>query len=252
MLTLKDGKGRSIPGTFPGWRDFERSVALALTGTASESKEIFDVVLVRPGASASEPKYGLSCKMRSELNRVGRDGRVTIEVSNSAGKFWDYLATKRLNQTNYKESPRDVGVALIELLESWHQAESATTSGSINLENSCYLVLLWSRAGEYQLFQFRLGIVDANALTWSFPSSRIIRGQETATRRLVGNDERGTRVEWYGESGGQLKFYPFATEAVWQSSRFRLEPLPGNEHGILNKAVAYFPGQWADACKDTS
>jgi hypothetical protein len=87
MLTLKDSRGRPLPGTFPGWRDFERSVALALTGTASESKEIFDVVLARPGALDSDPKYGLSCKMRSELNRVGRDGRATIEVSNSAGKF---------------------------------------------------------------------------------------------------------------------------------------------------------------------
>jgi hypothetical protein len=155
-----------------------------------------------------------------------------------------------LNQTNYRDKPRDVGIALTELLESWHQAESATTGGSIDLDNSCYLVLLWNRTGEYQLFQFRLGIVDANALTWSFPSPRIVRGQETATRRLVGDDGQGTRVEWYGESGGQLKFYPFATEAVWQSGRFRLEPLPDMEHGILNKAAAYFPTQWANAVKD--
>ncbi len=182
--------------------------------------------------------------MRSELNRIDRDGRATIEVSNSLGKFWDYLSTKNLNQANYKDSPREVGVALLKLLESWHQAESVAMGGSIDLDGSCYLLLLWNRTGDYQLFQFGLGSVDADALEWSFPPPRIVRGQEIAARRLVGNDGRGTRVEWYGESGGQLKFYPYVTEAMWQSNRFRLEPLPETEHGILNKVVAYFPDQW--------
>lgn len=253
LSTYQDGTGilASEDGrTLPGWRDFERSVALALNGTASENKEIFDVVLARPDVPANAPRYGLSCKMRSELNRVVRDGRATIEVSNSAGKFWDYLATKNLNQANYKDSPREVGVSLIELLETWHQAESAATGGNIDLDKSCYLILLWNRAGDYQLYQYRLSIVDAHALAWAFPPSRRGRGQETPARRLVGDDGRGTRVEWYGESGGQLKFYPFATDAVWQSNRFRLEPLPGREHGILNKVAAYFPDQWANACKD--
>src|SRR5271154_3461943 len=80
MLAAENGK------TLPGWRDFERSVALALGGIASESKAVFDVVLARPDLAT--PKFGLSCKMRRELNRVERDGRVTIEVSNSSGEFW--------------------------------------------------------------------------------------------------------------------------------------------------------------------
>lgn len=253
LSTYQDGTGMlavSNGRTLPGWRDFERSVALALDGTASENKQVFDVMLARVDAPASAPKYGLSCKMRSELNRIDRDGRATIEVSNSAGKFWDYLAARNLNQSNYKDSPREVGVALIELLDSWHQAESSLTGGSIDLHRSCYLVLLWNRTGEYQLYQFRLDIVDAESLAWSFPPPRIVRGEEAVARRLIGNDGQGTRVEWYGESGGQLKFYPAATEAIWQSNRFRLEPLPGMEHGILNKVAAYFPDQWANACQN--
>lgn len=244
MLATKDGR------TLPGWRDFERSVALALNGTASESKDIFDVVLARPEATIASPKYGLSCKMRSELNRIRRDGRVNIEVSNSAGKFWDYLATKGLNQGNYRESPREVGVSLIELIDTWHQAESIATGGTIDLGKSCYLVLLWNGMGDYQLFQYRLNVIDPAVLIWSFPPPRIVKGQLSETRRLIGHDGIGTLVEWYGESGGQLKFYPFVTSAVWNSHQFRLEPLPGIEHGILNKVVAYFPDQWTTACND--
>ncbi len=244
MLAADDGKTR------PGWRDFERAVALALTGKASESKEIFDVVLSHPEMPSSAPKYGLSCKMRSELNRIERDGRVTIEVSNSAGKFWDHLASKGISQSNYKSRPQEVGHALIELVTAWHQAESATTGGSIDLAKSGYLILSWNRAGFYQLHQFRLNIVDAAVLRWHVPT-RQVKGEQTVGRRINGDDERGTRVEWYGESGGQLKFYPFATEAVWQSERFTLEPLPGTEHGILNKAAAYFPDKWQAACETT-
>ena len=244
MLALEDGK------TLPGWRDFERAVALALMGKASESKEIFDVVLSRADATPAAMKYGLSCKMRSELNRIDRDGRVTIEVSNSAGKFWDHLASRGINQSNYKSRPEEVGHALIEVVNAWHQAESNATGGSIDLAKSSYLILSWNRAGFYQLHQFSMNIVDAAALRWHVPTKQV-KGEQTVGRRINGDDERGTRVEWYGESGGQLKFYPFATEAIWQSERFQLEPLPGTEHGILNKVAAYFPDKWQTACENT-
>jgi len=88
LSTYQDGTGMLAADngrTRPGWRDFERSVALALGGTPSESKAVFDVVLSRP--TVATPLFGLSCRMRRELNRVGRDGRVTLEVSNSAGEF---------------------------------------------------------------------------------------------------------------------------------------------------------------------
>ena len=65
--------------------------------------------------------------------------------------------------------------------------------------------------------------------------------------RVVGNDASGTRIEWYGESGAQLKYYPPAVEALWQSERFRLEPLPDREYGIQAKAAAYFPELWSAA-----
>ena len=91
LSTYQDGTGMSQDKknkgrTLPGWRDFERAVALAFGGIAPENKAVFDVLLSgpeRPGAMY----YGLSCKMRGELDRLDRDGRVTIELSNSAKKF---------------------------------------------------------------------------------------------------------------------------------------------------------------------
>ena len=58
----------------------------------------------------------------------------------------------------------------------------------------------------------------------------------------------GRVFEWYGQSGGQLKYYPLADTATWASARFRLEPLPDDlPHGILAKAQAYFPQLWPAA-----
>ena len=48
LSTYQDGTGQLIyePHTsLPGWRDFERSVALAFEGIAQESKAIFDVLV---------------------------------------------------------------------------------------------------------------------------------------------------------------------------------------------------------------
>lgn len=99
MLPLKGGM------TLPGWRDFERAVALAFGSMAQESKAIFDVLL--PITGTPNVKYGLSCKMRDKLNNIGRTGRVTVELSNAAKKFWDHLGTHGINQSNYRERPAE-------------------------------------------------------------------------------------------------------------------------------------------------
>src|ERR1051325_6360035 len=102
LSTYQDGTGMlAQPNgvTLPGWRDFERAVALALGGEAQENKAIFDVLL--PDSQRAGVKIGLSCKMRSELDRIDKDGRVAFELSNSAGKFWDYLKIKGINHANY-------------------------------------------------------------------------------------------------------------------------------------------------------
>lgn len=238
MLQMENGM------TLPGWRDFERAVALAFKGEAQESKAIFDVLL----QSEDRPhvRYGLSCKMRRELNKINRAGRVSLELSNSAGQFWHHLKTKGIDQSNYKNKPLEVGVSLIEVVERWHRAISIERGGIVDLTKSSFLVLSWNRERLYQLHQFPLSMPNAYDLSWNFPTKK--DGNEG--RRLAANDESGVIFEWYGESGGQLKYYPLASSAIWSSEIFRLEPLDDIEYGILKKAAAYFSQKWTDVDRE--
>lgn len=239
LSTYQDGTGQLALKnnmSLPGWRDFERSVALAFGGEAQESKAIFDVLL--SDSTGNKVYYGISCKMRETLRYVEKVGRVTIEVSNASGKFWNALKTNGFNEENYKHHPQKVGEVLITLVESWHRHESIDFGGNIDLTGSFYLVLQWDkRSGYYRLYQFPLVLPNPEALSW-----------EVDSKRLVGRDDQGVIIEWYGHSGGQLKYYPFASNANWSSSPFQLELLPtGIEHGILRKAADYFPELWRKA-----
>ena len=245
LSTYQDGTGMLAAGggkTLPGWRDFERSVALAFSGCAAESKDIIDVRL--PDPKREGVSYGISCKMRRELDRIGKDGRVTIELSNSAKKFWQHLAAKGINQANYKEHPFKVGSSLIELVEEWHLAASFDNGGDVDVTGSCYLTLSWSKDEWYQLHQFELALPDPQGLDWYYPVYER-NDTEVVGNHLNGDDHSGRVFEWYGESGAQLKYYPLAENAIWESQRFTLELLPGDRpHGILHKAENYFPELW--------
>ncbi|NJM12781.1 MAG: hypothetical protein HC889_13755 [Synechococcaceae cyanobacterium SM1_2_3] len=168
LSTYQDGTGMLAHKeglTLPGWRDFERSVALALGGEAQENKYIFDVLLSTPD---NKKIHGISCKMRRELNRIDRDGRVTIEISNSAGKFWDYLNLQGIDQTNYKARSMEVGRALIHLIEKSYVTANIEQGGIVDLSTSYYLVLSWNKQGWYQLHQFSLTIPNSEKLTGIF------------------------------------------------------------------------------------
>ncbi|MBI3311969.1 MAG: hypothetical protein HYZ88_00370 [Candidatus Omnitrophica bacterium] len=171
--------------------------------------------------------------MRGELDRLRRTGRATIELSNSSGMFWDQLRKHGLTAKTYFKKPGLVGRDLLNLVESWHLAVSSQRGGAIELDKSFYLVLSWNRQGWYQLHQFKVTLPAPDTLKWYFPTKRCLRG----------DDQRGTLFEWYGESGGQLKYYPLSEQAVWRSSPFQLEPLK-NAQGLLTKAAAYFPNAW--------
>lgn len=238
LSTYQDGSGMLAAGsglTLPGWRDFERAVAAAFNGIAVESKAIFDVLL--PDPTRPRVYYGVSCKMRGTLDRVARDGRLTLELSNSAKKFWQQLDDHGFDQVSYQSDPMTVGNTLVELVRSWHEAVSSSRGGNVDLSGSAYLVLSWSkRTGLYQLHRLPSQLPDSRALRWSFPSNN----------RLIGEDASGTLFEWYGGSGGQLKYYPPAAWATWQSDPFRLEPLERtpDQLSLAVKAAAYFPTRW--------
>jgi hypothetical protein len=247
LSTYQDGSGMlaiSADNTWPGWRDFERTVAAAFGGVAQEDKSIFDVLV--PDADG-KTQCGISCKMRGELNRLEKDGRVTIELSNSIKKFQDYLASKGIKPEKYATRASQVGAALIELVEQWKREASIEQGGRVNLTKSCYLTLMYNRAGLYQLHWFHLALPDPAKLHWYYPKVKK-DGKLQIAGHLNGDDGNGGRVfEWYSRSGGQLKYYPLAKDALWASEQFRLEPIPPDRSTIdlAVKAKMYFPELWA-------
>lgn len=247
LSTYQDGSGQQASkngSTLPGWRDFERSVALAFNGVAQESKFIFDVLI--PNPSREDIYFGISCKMRRTLSDTKRTGRVTLELSNSSGKFWDKLLAEGIHQQNYKTMHAKVGRVLLAQQEEWHREVGLKNGGVVDLPKSFYLALSWDLKGEYQLFKFPLSLPPASDLSWDFPIAR--NGEDGALgRHLRGQDKTGTLLEWYGESGGQLKYYPLVENALWKSDVFRLQPLPDDwemKHGVSVKARDYFPNLW--------
>ncbi|MCA9932959.1 MAG: hypothetical protein KC415_03500 [Anaerolineales bacterium] len=234
LSTYQDGSGMLEKGILPGWRDFERAVEAAFHGHANENKHIYDVLLLAP--DTLHQFYGIDCKMRGLLTTAQRRGIVTIEVTNASGELWDSIKLKGITQETYMNFPFEAGKAVLETIESWHGAVDVGNRGSIITERSIYLVLQWNpKTVEYQLFQYPAKLPDANSLTWSVKS-----------RRLIGRMGKRVLIEWYGLSGGQLKYYPKTHDAIWVSDVFKLEPLPPTlEVGLRNKAKSYFPEAWA-------
>ncbi len=236
LSTFQDGSGMINLGngeTLPGWRDFERAIAWTFDGLALESKAIYDVLLSVP----ENPRlsYGISCKSRQELRLVDLDGRVTIELSNAAGEFWDMLRVLDIHEQNYAAHAERAGHALIQRVSEWHSAVDVRQGGVVITEQSVFLSLQYKRKNrEYQLFQFPIQLPDPDQIEWS-----------VFGRHLIGKLEGQVILEWYGLSGGQLKYYPHQDTAAWKSARFWLEPLPQDlEAGVRNKIRTYFPERW--------
>src|SRR5258706_15708213 len=135
---------------------------LVFNSVAQESKAVLDVLVADPNRKGTN--LGISCKMRRTLNDIERTGRVTIELSNSAGKFWQALNAINLNQEIYRNDPELVGQTIIMLVKSWHDAVSLVRGGNVDLNKSYYLVLSWNKVGDYQLHQFPLTLPTSSIL----------------------------------------------------------------------------------------
>ena len=241
LSTFQDGTGQIArpDRTLPGWRDFERTVAITFDGVAVESKAIFDVLIPDPDRLGVQ--FGISCKMRGLLRDTLNKGRLTLEVSNALNDFWTAIGSYGLHQGNYQTAPDDAGKAIIDLVESWKSAAALERGGRIDLAKSSYLVLSWDeKTGRYHLSQLPLKLPPPENFSW------VVEG-----KRLKGamSDGKKDRVvfEWYGHAGGQLKYYPLVEECTWTSDLFELEPLPATNHMaqvVISKAIQYFPVRW--------
>lgn len=247
LSTYQDGSGMLATengGSLPGWRDFERAVAVVFGGINQENKSIFDVLI--PDPTNISLFYGVSCKMRSELKRVSKDGRITIELSNSSKKFKDYIYRQGVSENEYRHKPTEVGIALVQLIEQWKEQHNISRGGNIDLSQSCYLSLLYDRiTGEFQLFWIPIQLPDPTTLNWYYTVNSKSK-QFANGGHLNGDDDKGRLFEWYGDSGGQLKYYPQISSAKWISSIFHLESIPQNQIylGLKMRAQSYFPDLW--------
>ena len=231
LSAYRDGSGQNnaAGASQPGWRDFERVVATVFGGVNPENKAVFDVEI---GTSGRLP-FGISCKT-SALTLAGQ--QVLMELSNSNAYFWARLAELAIDP---KLKPEAAGVALIDLVAEWHHAEA----GRIDVANSCYLVLTHDKTWQHwRLFWFGIDVLDPDpaVLHWTYvPDRKTGNGG-----RLMAIDSEGTKWwDWYGWSGGQLKYYPPIDSAIWDSGFFKLET-PSQPESPTDRARRYFPDLW--------
>ncbi len=246
MLALKEKEAswisRNNVKSLPGWRDFERAVAVAYNGTTAESKAFYDVLI--PDPSNPGQNFGISCKMRQELKQAKRKGIVYVEIANASNDFWAAIKSQGYNETTFHTNPAVAGSAILNLVKHWHEVVSIENGGSANTSKSSYLILQYDRStGEYQLFQYPIILPDPTKLDWK------IRTSKAKKKTLLGFDTDNDKLifEWYGFAGGQLKYFPDVSDAKWSSPIFFLEPLPFNivEDFLLEKVGRFFPTQWA-------
>lgn len=234
LSTFRDGSGQIIlkktGASMPGFRDFERAVAVVCGGRGGEDKGIFDVVVPVSGRLP----YGISCKMSS--SQPIAQGSSFMELSNSAAKFRSEL--ERLG-IDWRVDPASAGPAVVDLVESWHRKVAA----EVDLPSSRYLVLSHNKAwSDFQVLCYALDLHMADPRTqvrWEVEGRR----QPTSLAGYISSGARRHRLwQFYPNSGGQLKYYPPLSWAEWRSPVFQLEQPPVKS--LLERVEEYFPGRW--------
>jgi hypothetical protein len=245
MSTYQDGTGQLLTNdskTLPNWRDFERTIATTFKGYALENKGFLDVIIDGQEINDSE-KIGISCKMRNTLTSFISNGSISLELSNAFNKFWAELHRNKIENIRFvRLVPEKAGKLIVDLYESW-KYEAAKKIG-VDIEKSFYLTCLYnSKKGIYQLFALPFLLPDPTTLHWILRESK--DGNENRGT-LIGKKDDKLIIEWYGISGGQLKYYPTKDDVIWQSEPFKLEPIPNIEsgYGLIQKAKSYFPNKW--------
>lgn len=249
--TFCDGSGMTMlenGQTVPGWRDIERALAATLGGIAPEGKQIFDVFL--PSTENPAVVYGVSAKSK-ELSRktaiadLEGDGRVYMEMANSPAKFWALLRPTGVTESDFlaQRHAEKIGPAVLNLVEKWHQEDAAkyameNPGKTISLADSAYLTVSNSKGRkavprQYQIHSFDLSFPAG--ITWKFNSSACLRGFDPSFPDEV-------LLDWYGLSGGQLKYYPRASTARYKSPPFTL--VAPHQLDLVAKIARYWPSEF--------
>ena len=206
-----------------GWRQMERVVSYFYSGSMhEEDKHVFDVIC--PTWGVPDEKIGLSVKSKELKQRKQyfseqvEDTRLYLEIANSPAKFWDELKKDGITESDYGDEKlaQRMGERVLGLVESWH-FDAFRQDQSLNAEKSRYLVISYGgwdesiRSRRCALHSFGLALPPAK---WTFSSGRCLRGICPITNSVL--------WDWYGLSGGQLKYYPRAETALFQTTTFEL------------------------------
>lgn len=266
LSTYQDGSGGIKVGSkknkkissLPNFRDFERCVATAFGGEATETKEIFDVIL----KADDKTRYGISCKMKGDdawknlTDTPEKYGYIHIELSNAAGAFKDALSRQNITLDNYTNhsNPYQAGRAVINLVKKWHRLESKANGGSIDLSKSFFLSMIYDTSStRCSLFLLPLKLPNPRFLEWYCPMKKK-NGSEVKCNRIQG-DLSGFKVfDYYGNSGGQLKYYYLLSWPVLWSVSFTLEEIPSHlltKDSASRKAEIYFEEFWKNCASDS-
>jgi hypothetical protein len=251
LSTFRDGSGNQSEcdgSTRAGWREIERCIGEAVLGPASENKHIFDVIA--PDDLIKNVFYGLSIKSkqlsRRNLLSLSTTGRVYMEIANSPAKFWAEIeslhgCTER--EFNRKEHPGLIGNTVLDVVRNWHfegkrAFELFGGNRILDLQNSRYLCVSYSAEINpsdrlYQMHSFALDY--PKDIEWEYTSDRCLRGYDP-------QHPCETLFDWYGSSGGQLKYYPRGRTALYKSEIFTMLQPP--ILSLTDKAMQYFPGEF--------
>jgi hypothetical protein len=251
LSTYRDGTGNQREkdqSTRASWREIERCVGELLGGAGGEDKHIFDLIALDD--TNSNVGYGFSVKSkqlsRTDFSRLHADSRVYMEIANSPAKFWGAIK----GQLGYDESDfsnqrhaEEIGRIVIDTVVKWHAEgkqsyESKHPGVELDLEHSRYLCVSYSDdvpdKRKYQVHAFALDYIPN--VIWKYTSAKCLSGYDPK--------HPGQKlIDWYGLSGGQLKYYPLGSSAVYHSTVFALLK-PDRQLSILDKAKTYFPNEF--------
>lgn len=251
MSTFNDGSGQERDksgGTRLGWRDIERVVSVMLGGNGGEDKQLFDVVI----QEHADPNkyYGVSVKSkelsrRSALEDLETNGRVYMELCNSPAKLWGPLKEKGINESDFssRKHAKIIGEEVLKTVRSWETSfaeefESSNPGKKFLLSDSIYLTISYNKSTSsdnrfYQIHSFDLEF--PKDIIWEYSSAKCLRGYDP-------KNPSEAIFDWYGLSGGQLKYYPIARTAKYNSGVFKL--INTRVMSLEEKAGRYFPDEW--------
>ncbi|MEQ9426326.1 MAG: hypothetical protein RJQ09_18010 [Cyclobacteriaceae bacterium] len=239
----KDKWGR----TRAGWKQMERVIAEFFGGLALEQMAVFDVLLP---INEYSKIYGFSVKTKSlpstKFNSLDDNGRVYIELNNSLSKLWNPIKALGFNEQNFKLNTgssiaSEMGKSIINTVQSWYREfnpQAMGVDGALDFEASKHIVISYTTPKKNSDIRYRVDAFNLkfpSGILWEFHSPKCLRGYEKGY-------QDGPLFEWYGLSGGQLKYYPRAKMASHSSKVFQV-PHP-KVFTISQRAMEYWPKEW--------